>query len=199
MSTLSNEERKVLKRQLILDGAKTVFSQKGLIDVTMKDIIEECGISRGGIYLYFNSVDEIFIEVLRQRTSRKFDGIRAAVQANEPFEQLLDDYFLEHKDRLLNQVGNSMLRAMYEYYYTHKSAADHAFQQSQLRSTQQTILEILKLGVKQDILTDTALDKIAENFMFVIEGLGVLAITGGITETQISNQITIMKSLLPRK
>ena len=79
MEILTNEERKALKRQLILDGARRVFRQKGFIDVTMKDIIEECQISRGGIYLYFDSVDSIFIEVLKQRTSSKFDGIRQQV------------------------------------------------------------------------------------------------------------------------
>lgn len=199
MEILTNEERKALKRQLILDSARRVFRQKGFIDVTMKDIIEECQISRGGIYLYFDSVDAIFIEVLKQRTSSKFDGIRLAVQANEPFEQLLDKYFAEHKDRLLNHVGNSMLRATYEYYYTHKTEEDHAFQQSQLESTQQTIYEILKLGVSQGVIEDHDLDKIAENYMFVIEGLGVLAITGAITKEQINNQIGIMKSLLPWK
>ncbi|MBM7709572.1 TetR/AcrR family transcriptional regulator [Enterococcus lemanii] len=199
MEILTNEERKALKRQLILDGARRVFRQKGFIDVTMKDIIEECQISRGGIYLYFDSVDSIFIEVLKQRTSSKFDGIRLAVQANEPFEQLLDKYFAEHKDRLLNHVGHSMLRATYEYYYTHKTEEDHAFQQSQLQSTKQTIYEILKLGVKQGVIVDDDLDKIAENYMFVIEGLGVLAITGAVTKEQINNQIKIMKSLLPKK
>ena len=53
-------KEKQQKRDLILESAKVVFSKKGLIDATMKDIIEECGISRGGIYLYFRSVDEIF-------------------------------------------------------------------------------------------------------------------------------------------
>ena len=144
-------------------------------------------------------MDSIFIEVLKQRTSSKFDGIRLAVQANEPFKHLLDKYFAEHKDRLLNHVGHSMLRATYEYYYTHKTEEDHAFQQSQLQSTKQTIYEILKLGVKQGVIVDDDLDKIAENYMFVIEGLGVLAITGAVTKEQINNQIKIMKSLLPKK
>ena len=40
MEILTNEERKALKRQLILDGARRVFRQKGFIDVTMKDIME---------------------------------------------------------------------------------------------------------------------------------------------------------------
>lgn len=198
MANIANEKRKQMKREAILEGAREVFSRKGLIDVTMKDIIDECGISRGGLYLYFDSVDTIFIEVLRQRNSRKFDGIRADVKANKPFEKLLNEYFAEHKDRLLNHVGNSLLRATYEYYYTHGSKKDHAFQQAQISSSQETIHEILKLGVEQKILKNQDLDKIAETFMLIIEGLGVLAITGAITEKRIDDQISMMQSILPR-
>ncbi|MFC6171418.1 TetR/AcrR family transcriptional regulator [Loigolactobacillus jiayinensis] len=199
MSNKTNEERKQIKRENILKGARQVFGRKGLLDVTMKDIIDECGISRGGIYLYFDSVDAIFVAVIGQRSSRKFDGIRAEVKANRPFEELLAKYFAEHKDRLLNQVGNSLLRATYEYYYTHNSAADHAFQQAQISSSQQTIYAILQLGVTQGILLEQHLDELAETFMLIIEGLSVLAITGAITEKRINDQINMMQSLLPRK
>ena len=45
-------DKSLKKRNLILDCAEKVFSQKGFSVVTMKDIIEACNISRGGIYLY---------------------------------------------------------------------------------------------------------------------------------------------------
>ncbi|MGK0551340.1 TetR/AcrR family transcriptional regulator [Enterococcus faecalis] len=193
----TQNEKKRLKREAILENARNVFSRQGLIDVTMQDIIDECQISRGGLYLYFDSVDAIFMEVVNQRTDRKFDGIRQAVKENVAFDKLLDQYFEEHKERLLHHIGDSMLRAMYEYYYTHQTKEAHQFQQKQLQATKATIYEILKLGVYQEVLVDQQLDEIAENYMFVIEGLGVLALTGGITATQIDHQIAMMKSLLP--
>ena len=82
------EKKKQQKRDLILESAKVVFSKKGLIDATMKDIIEECGISRGGIYLYFRSVDEIFLAVLEQRSKRKFDDVREMIMEQVPFETI---------------------------------------------------------------------------------------------------------------
>lgn len=197
MTNSFDEQRRKKKREAILDAARAVFTRKGLIGVTMKDIIEEAGISRGGIYLYFDSVDEIFIETMRQRSEGKFDGVRQSAQKNVPFEEVLDDYFSGHKDRLLNHVTNGMLRATYEYYYTHKTVADHAIQQAQLATTLNTIVEILKLGVSQGVLLNTNLEQIAETFMFVIEGMSALAITGSISEKQIDDQIFILRSLLP--
>ena len=40
-------------RQLILSTAKQLFSQKGYAVVTMKDICDEIGLSRGGLYRHY--------------------------------------------------------------------------------------------------------------------------------------------------
>ena len=56
-----------LKQEYILEQAQRVFAQKGFKDVTMKDIVTACNISRGGIYLYFNNTSEIFEAVLKLR------------------------------------------------------------------------------------------------------------------------------------
>lgn len=191
------EEKKRQKREAILESAKVVFSKKGLIDATMQDIIEECGISRGGIYLYFQSVDAIFLEVLQQRSQRRFNEVRAMIKANASFETILTKYFEDHKYRLLHSISDSMLRATYEYYYTHKSVEASSLQQTQLTETKRTIQEIFQVGVAQGVIADRNLEAIAENYMFVIEGLGILALTGHIQEEQIDHQIQVMRTLLP--
>lgn len=193
-----NLSKREQKRRTILAGARKVFERKGFIGVTMQDIIEENQISRGGIYLYFDSVDQIFMEVIKERTTRRFDKIREEIKQNVPFDELFDSYLKQHKDRLLNSIEDSLSRAMYEYYFTHKSAEDRAFHQEQLTSTKNTILAILELGAAQGILKDEGLEELAENYMFVIEGLSVLALTGGIQESQIDTQLMIMHKLLPR-
>lgn len=191
------EEKKRQKREAILESAKVVFSKKGLIDATMQDIIEECGISRGGIYLYFQSVDAIFLEVLQQRSQRRFNEVRAMIKSNASFETILTKYFEDHKYRLLHSISDSMLRATYEYYYTHKSVETSSLQQTQLTETKRTIQEIFQVGVAQGVIADRNLEAIAENYMFVIEGLGILALTGHIQEEQIDHQIQVMRTLLP--
>ena len=191
------EEKKRQKREAILESAKVVFSKKGLIDATMQDIIEECGISRGGIYLYFQSVDAIFLEVLQQRAQRRLNEVRAMIKANASFETILTKYFEDHKYRLLHSISDSMLRATYEYYYTHKSVETSSLQQTQLTETKRTIQEIFQVGVAQGVIADRNLEAIAENYMFVIEGLGILALTGHIQEEQIDHQIQVMRTLLP--
>ena len=61
-------EKSEIKKKYILDKARTVFAEKGFKNVTMKDIVDACEISRGGLYLYFSSTDELFLSVLSSET-----------------------------------------------------------------------------------------------------------------------------------
>ena len=61
------------KKQHILDTAKKVFAEKGFKDVTMKDIVEACDISRGGLYIYFDSTESIIREIMAKEAGEKDD------------------------------------------------------------------------------------------------------------------------------
>lgn len=59
-------EKSIQKRKYILEKAREVFCQKGYRTVTMKEIVEACGISRGGLYLHFTNIKDLFEAVLAQ-------------------------------------------------------------------------------------------------------------------------------------
>ena len=46
-------DKSAQKKKFIVETARQVFKKKGFKEVTMKDIVEACDISRGGLYLYF--------------------------------------------------------------------------------------------------------------------------------------------------
>ena len=178
------------KRLAILNGARKVFSKKGFLSVSMQDIIDECHISRGGIYLYFNSVDELFFETITQRSVRQFDEIRLAIQDNPPFNELLEDYLMEHKKRLINHINNdcSLLRAMYEYSFTHNSDTDKKLKQKQINATRATVRSVLDVGVQQNQVSSEKVKLISDNFMLLIEGMSILTLTSNLKEKQIDEQ-----------
>jgi AcrR family transcriptional regulator len=59
------------RRADILDAAKRVFTIKGFEPTTMQDIVEESGMSRGGVYQYFSSAEEMFIAI-REESFEEF-------------------------------------------------------------------------------------------------------------------------------
>jgi AcrR family transcriptional regulator len=180
---------------MILKNARLVFRRKGFLNTTMKDIIDECGISRGGIYLYFPSIDEIFQEIVLTRDKSKFSAIRQAADNNEPFYTVLANYLALQKERLL-QMENSLLRAMYEYIFSRADGATHDFRCAQLDNIRKSVLCILMLGVSQGVIQNKNIEIIADNFLLVIEGLGVLALSNILTEKIIDEQFATLNLLI---
>ncbi len=196
---IPNEGKRKAKYDLILEKARLVFCRKGYSNVTMKDIIDECGISRGGIYLYFNSVDEIFKQVVITRERNKTEEIRKQIQLNVNFLELLDAYLLTQKRRLLN-MSDSLLRAMYEYNFTNTTAEDFELREAQVDGIRNTISDILSLGVSQGYVNEAMLDIMKDHMMFIIEGLSVYALLGGLTEENVDTQFHHIKEMaLARK
>ena len=58
------------RKQQILDAAEDVFTRKGLDNARMDDIAKRTGLSKGSLYWYFKSKDDLIIAILdRVRTT----------------------------------------------------------------------------------------------------------------------------------
>jgi len=64
MHTRTIQDEAQSTRQRILDAAVEVFSQKGYHDTRVDDIVEASGTSKGGVYFYFRSKQEIFLALI---------------------------------------------------------------------------------------------------------------------------------------
>src|ERR1017187_10788364 len=53
--------------QQILDAALSVFSEHGIDAAKLEEIAARAGVSKGTIYLYFPSKEELFREVVRRK------------------------------------------------------------------------------------------------------------------------------------
>ena len=70
------EEYIVNKKKRIIEAAYVVCLKKTVSTVTMQDIINETGLSQGGIYRFYHDIDEIFsdmIQDMRKRVNIKAD------------------------------------------------------------------------------------------------------------------------------
>ncbi len=74
-----SEERKVQ----IINAAEEVFTQKGMDNARMEDIAEETGLSKGTLYLYFKSKDDLIIAILDRLFQREFSAMEKAVQSDD--------------------------------------------------------------------------------------------------------------------
>jgi AcrR family transcriptional regulator len=67
-----SEERK----KEILDAAENVFVDRGLHNARIDDIAEEAGLSKGALYWYFKSKDDIILAILDRLFEREFANLK---------------------------------------------------------------------------------------------------------------------------
>jgi len=190
-----NEKQRKTKTRKILDAARLVFCRKGFLAVTMQDIIDECGISRGGIYIYYSSVDEIFLDVMKQHNKERLSRINKSVHDHEPFDGVLESYMTRQKKRLIH-FENSLFRAYCEYIFSKPKAAVHAFRDMQLDHLRSSVMSILMLGVHQDIIRNENITRLADHFMVTIDGMSVLALGDALSEDIIDAQFAILYEMV---
>lgn len=80
------------KRKIqIIAAAQRVFSKLGFHNARMSDIADETGLSKGTLYLYFDSKDQIIITLLEQLFEPELQRLR----------QLIDQEDVPARDRIL--------------------------------------------------------------------------------------------------
>src|SRR5512138_1753489 len=65
-TTKSWTRRKQARPKEILDAALAVFAEKGFAAARMEDIAAKAGVTKGTIYLYFPSKEEVFKSLARE-------------------------------------------------------------------------------------------------------------------------------------
>ncbi|CAG7607591.1 hypothetical protein PAESOLCIP111_00975 [Paenibacillus solanacearum] len=64
---MKQEERRQKTMELLLQTVKKLIAESGCESITMKHIMEQSGLSKGAIFHYVDSKEELFAKVLEQR------------------------------------------------------------------------------------------------------------------------------------
>jgi len=188
-------EKSVQKRKYILDTARKVFMEKGFKRVTMKDIVEACDISRGGLYLYFNSTEEIFMEVLRMESEETDDVFSGNVKEDSTATDILMIFLKEQKKELMRKK-DTLTQATYEFYFENKLSKKDDILKKQFESAVFVLRKLIETGVESEEFYCEDPESAARNIMLVLEGLKISAQTIGVTSESADKQLLyILKSL----
>jgi AcrR family transcriptional regulator len=87
-----SEEYKKQKREEILSYAEKLFAEKGFRDTTVDDIAHAAGVSKGALYVYFKSKEEIFLGLLDDAMEKMLEKLQLAenVSAEDKLRRLVD-------------------------------------------------------------------------------------------------------------
>jgi AcrR family transcriptional regulator len=116
---LGLEERRKREREnrknAILKAARKLFFEKGFRQVTVENIARKAEFSKGSIYLYFNSKEEIYSQILlndidkfHDRVADTLQGPSSASEALSRVAEIYVDFFLNDRE-LFRILMNFML------------------------------------------------------------------------------------------
>ena len=189
-------EKSVQKRKFILETARKVFVDKGFKKVTMKDIVEACEISRGGLYLYFDNTSQIFLEVMKLESQEADDVFSDSITEDATAADILLLFLQEQKKELLRK-SDTLTQAVYEFYFQDQPVRKGNVLKRQFDSAVKIIEKLIETGVENgEFYCEDPLG-CARNIMYVLEGLKVTAQTVGISEKAVDDELLyIMQGLV---
>ena len=95
---MSNQKQVNEKRKAILAAAERVFASSGYASATVEAVAEDAGVAKGSIYNYFESKEDLFVQVFLEamaiQSAQADRLVEEDLSATEKLNQLLDDWYV---------------------------------------------------------------------------------------------------------
>jgi AcrR family transcriptional regulator len=145
------EREKEHRREEILDAAQKVFFEKGLVVATMDEIAEESELSKGTLYLYYKSKEDLYLAVMMRGMESLYGLCEHIVTSGDSttqkmvsFIDMYNEFFRTHR---------SFFR-MFNFFQTpqfHKQVSEEMIQTCNAQSGRlwESVIRILKQGMEE--------------------------------------------------
>ena len=186
-------------KQDIREKAYRLFAEKGFKEVTMKDICEATGLSRGGLYRHYESTEQIFLEIINAFSDKQkkevFSEIAQHIPATVVLEELLSRYTSEMID-----CENSLSLSIYEFYSNPEISKEDNSVKKQYEISKSTWVELINYGMGTKEFKCVNPESVFNVIVFVYQGVRMYSKLMKI-DNDIPAQITyeIKKILLPEE
>jgi AcrR family transcriptional regulator len=106
---MANFTRNAIKETFI-----KLLEERPLTDITVKDIVETCGINRNSFYYHFQDIPALLEEIVTEEAEgiiRKYPTINSMVEC---YDALIE--FASHRKRAIMHIFRSVKREVFEQY-----------------------------------------------------------------------------------
>lgn len=157
----------------IQKAALKLFIQRGFKDVTMKNICEETGLSRGGLYMHYGSTKQVFADIIDEMMSNLNNEVAIKIEnglsATLILNELLERYLAEMLDR-----SGSLGLAFYEYYSSIPLSDDNAMLK-QYNISKTMLCNLIEYGIENGEFHNANISAIVDLLLFSYQGIRMLS------------------------
>lgn len=150
------EREKQQRREEIIQAAENVFFTKGFDQSTMDDIAEEAELSKGTLYLYFKSKEDLHMAVAHKAVFMLQSFMKGIEESDTTaFEKLVQmgRNSVEFYRKFPNHMKSIMLLEGFEFQqvsYSENQVRDVIYQESPVGM----VIRIVEQGVKEKLIRD---------------------------------------------
>ncbi|MBS7009410.1 TetR/AcrR family transcriptional regulator [Anaerostipes sp.] len=164
-----NKRGKATKK-LIKEQACLMFANKGFKDVTMKDICDITGLSRGGLYCHYSSTKEIFKEITDDMMKCQDDEFQAKIKLGLPAVQILDDVLERYEAEMIDS-GHSLSTAIYEYFSIKENSSGGNVLYNQYLQSYDTWEKLIQYGIDRGEFHHIDIPAVFDLIIFSYQGV----------------------------
>ena len=179
-------------RQEIMRITKDLILEKGYAQVTMNDVTRASGMSAGGLYYHYRTVEEIVKDILRTETDMVWETIGRPENTDE-LMTAVRTYFQSEKHELLD-YKDSLNWVLYEYYFSFPREQRETLLKQQHEQTAALLREILGSFIVGD-----ELDMLINDICVTLLGLTMFSMTGMADEITIDSSFDRLKTEIEQK
>lgn len=101
-----------VKRRQVIDGARTVFLEDGFDGASMNEIARAAGVSKGTLYVYFKSKEDLFAELIREEKRAQAEQFCRFPSPDTDMRVALHRFALGLMDLMLRPASIAHLRTV---------------------------------------------------------------------------------------
>ena len=153
-------------RESIIKESYTLFAGKGFKQVTMKDVCEITGMSRGGLYSHFSGTDKLFEAVLEKITENSATDFQTEIKEGTSAVKILERT-LDNMEEEMKHPEDSLSIALYEYAETVNTDVMERLEQN----AKEKWKLLIHYGVKRGEFQDVNVDEIVNMILYSYQGV----------------------------
>lgn len=187
-----SQEKKRERKEHILNIAFELFAEKGYSATGMRDIMKAANVSKGGIYVYFESKAAILLSIVERFDNRRHN-ILESIDTTLSAEEIFDCYLRERLERFKYEENRKWSRLALEFWSLPERIPELSrIMDRRFKAYQKDIEYIIRQGIDKGVFRkDCLIDEVVYQIMSTINGVGVLSGAMGrvITDNQINETI----------
>lgn len=197
MSPRVTEQHKEQRRLEILQAAAAVFKRKGYDQTSMQDVIDETGMSRGGVYLYFTGKEELFWALLEQVHAEHKTGYDALLEKYPSAWEAVEHFLRVQQEEFLH-VKESLVPAMFEFFSScWRDEKRRPFMATRYKTSVREFAAFLQAGVERgDFHPILPVETIAQFVISLLDGISADVLLIGDEVFDVTRQIDSLRVYL---